>query len=327
METATATAMATAGEWIERYSHSLTSRKPDEPLDELRPLAPLVRDAKIVALGAAARQTRELADVAHRIVRLLVEEEGFRSLALEGDDPGRLGLDAYVATGEGDPRVLLAEARSFLRTAGILELVRWMRSYNERHPGDPVRFARPLVEPVRHPTRLDGLAGLERELADGAAWWQRHSGDKVVYWGGMAHTAVGDPRTVSPSEPPQTHRNMGGYLRELLGEDYRSVGLTMAQGSLAHGSLAQALPAPSADFVDSLLGSAAGNRAGYLLDLGLPRPAQVRRFLDAPTRTRLIGPFYDPRNDEDHHLSGGSLASWFDVVVHTQEVTPARLLP
>ncbi|MFD5235585.1 erythromycin esterase family protein [Streptomyces tendae] len=185
--------METVTEWIRKNSHVLVNRKPDEPLDDLRPLAPLVRDARIVALGAAARQTHELSDVAHRIVRLLVEEEGFRSLALEGDDPGRLGLDVYVATGEGDPRVLLGKARPFWQTAEILGLVHWMRSYNERHPGDPVRFARFPAERVRHATRLDGLADLERTLADGVNWWQQLTGDKVVYWGGMAHTAVGTP--------------------------------------------------------------------------------------------------------------------------------------
>ncbi|WP_159327668.1 erythromycin esterase family protein [Streptomyces tendae] len=314
--------METVTEWIKKNSHVLVNRKPDEPLDDLRPLAPLVRDARIVALGAAARQTHELSDVAHRIVRLLVEEEGFRSLALEGDDPGRLGLDVYVATGEGDPRVLLGKARPFWQTAEILGLVHWMRSYNERHPGDPVRFARFPAERVRHATRLDGLAELERTLADGVNWWQQLTGDKVVYWGGMAHTAVGAPRTVSPSEPLESHQNMGGYLRERLGLDYRSVGLTMA-----HGSIGQPLPVPRPDFVDSLLHAAAGNRAGYVLNLGTSQPQPIRRVLEAPTRTRLIGPFYDPRDDAAHHMSGGSLASWFDVVVHTQEVTPSRPLP
>jgi erythromycin esterase len=314
--------METAIEWIKKNSHVLADRKPDEPLDDLRPLAPLVREAKIVALGAAARQTRELSDVAHRIVRLLVEEEGFRTLALEGDDPGRLGLDAHVATGDGDPRALLKKARSFWQTAEILDLVHWMRSYNQRHPEDPVRFAQFPAEPERHTTRLHGLAEMERTLADGVTWWQQRTGHKVVYWGGIAHTAVGAPRTVSPSEPPESHQNMGGYLRERLGLGYRSVGLTMA-----HGSIGQPLPAPSPDFVDSLLSAAAENRAGYILDLGTSRPEPIRRFLDAPTRTRLIGPFYDPLDDAAYHLSGGSLASWFDVIVHTQEVTPARPLP
>ncbi len=312
----------TVTEWIRKNSHVLVKRKPDEPLDDLRPLAPMVRDAKIVALGAAVRQTRELSDVAHRIVRLLVEEEGFRSLALEGDDPGRLGLDVYVATGDGDPRSLLGRARSFWQTAEILDLVRWMRSYNKDHPGDPVRFAQFPAEPVRHTTRLDGLAEMERTLADGVSWWQQLTGDKVVYWGGMAHTAIGAPRAVSPSEPLESHQSMGGYLRERLGLDYRSVGLTMA-----HGSIGRPLPTPRPDFIDSVLHAAAENRAGYVLDLGTPQPEPIRRLLAAPTRTRLIGPFYDSRDDAAYHMSGGSLASWFDIIVHTQEVTPSRPLP
>ncbi|MEU6994700.1 erythromycin esterase family protein [Streptomyces sp. NPDC046465] len=311
-----------ATEWIQKNSHGLSARRSDEPLDDLRPLAPLVRDARIVALGAAARETRELSVVAHRIVRLLVEEEGFRTLALEGDDAARLGLDVYVATGEGDPGALLAGARSFWQTGEILDLVGWMRSYNQRHADDPVRFAQFPDEPVRHVTQLDGLAALERTLADGAAGWQEQSGDKVVYWGGMAHTAVGDPRTVSPSQPPETHRNMGGYLRERLGPDYRSIGLTMARGSIG-----VPLPAPSPDFVDAALSAASAGRAGYVLNLRTPRPEPVRRLLDSPTRTRLIGPFYDPQDDAAHHLSGGSLANWFDAVVHTEHVTPARPLP
>ncbi|MCO6007492.1 erythromycin esterase family protein [Actinoallomurus purpureus] len=308
-------------EWITESSHELVAREPGEPLDDLRPLAPLVRDAKVVALGAAARMTRELAVVAHRTLRLLVEEEGFRSLALEGDDAVRLGLDAYIATGEGDPRELLAGARAFLRTEEILEVVRWMKSYNERHPDDPVRFAEAPDRTVRHATPLDGLAGVERALADGVTWWQERTGDKVVYWGGMAHTAVGDPRTVSQAAPPETHRNMGGYLRERMGEGYRSIGLT-----LGHGSIGVPLPAPSTQFADSTLSAGAAGRAGYVLDLRAPQPEPVRRGLNASARTRLIGPSYDAADDAAYHLSGGSLRSWFDVIIHTEEVTPARLL-
>ncbi|WP_198652798.1 erythromycin esterase family protein [Actinocorallia populi] len=312
----------TVAEWIEENSHTLAGGEPDEPLEDLQPLAPLVRDAEIVALGAAARQTRELSVVAHRIVRLLVEQEGFRTVALEGDDAARLGLDVYVATGEGDPRELLSGARVFWQTGEILDLICWMRSYNQRHPHDPVRFAQAPDKPVRHTTRLGGLAAVERTLADDVAAWQERSGDKVVYWGGMAHTAVGDPRTVSPSQPPETHRNMGGYLRERLGSGYRSIGLTMARGSIG-----VPLPTPNAGFVDALLSEAAAGRAGYILNMRAPRPEPIRRLLDAPTRTRLIGPFYDPQDDAAHHLSGGSLADWFDVVVHTEQVSPARPLP
>ncbi|WP_395108924.1 hypothetical protein [Actinomadura sp. SCN-SB] len=46
----------------------------------------------------------------------------------------------------------------------------------------------------------------------------------------------------------------------------------------------------------------------------------MRRWLTAPIKTRgFIG------NDASH-ITGGTLEQWFDVIVHRQEVTPARLL-
>ncbi|GAA2253955.1 hypothetical protein GCM10010232_48580 [Streptomyces amakusaensis] len=64
----------------------------------------------------------------------------------------------------------------------------------------------------------------------------------------------------------------------------------------------------------------------YLLDLRAEAPAPVRAWPDAPTRTRLVGPDYDPAADADHRLSGGSLGDWFDAVLHTRRVTPVRPL-
>ncbi|HXG67286.1 MAG TPA: erythromycin esterase family protein, partial [Blastocatellia bacterium] len=64
----------------------------------------------------------------------------------------------------------------------------------------------------------------------------------------------------------------------------------------------------------------------YFLDLHARQPHSVRAWLNAPTKTRLIGPHYNPDNDPAYHMSGGSLADWFDIIVHSQEVTPALFL-
>ncbi|RKT82147.1 erythromycin esterase [Saccharopolyspora antimicrobica] len=302
--------------WIEQHAHRLSTSGPDAPLADLRPLAGVVGDARVVAVGASIRQSRELSVLSHRIVRFLVEEKGFRSLALEGDDASRLGLDEHIRTGAGDPRAMLAEARSFWQTGEILDVIRWMRSCNRRNPGDPVRFIGAIEEWT---PSLDGLAGIEQGLAEGAIRWHERTGDKIVYWGGLAHTAVGDPRTVSPSSPPQTHRNAGGYLREHFGADYVSIGLTFQ-----HGTAPYRIPAPPAEFADASLGTTGLD--AYLLDLRADGPAPVRAWLDARAKTRLIGPEYDPADDAAYHLSGGSLAGWFDAVVHAQEITPASPL-
>lgn len=305
-----------AADWLTRHAHPLgtldDALDPRAGLDDLRPLAQAVGDAEIVALGVGSRATHELSVLQHRMLRLLVEEHGFRSLVLEGDDPARLGLDAYVLTGAGDPEMMLSEARSFLRTGEILDVLRWMRAHNERHPHAPVQLAA-LASQSLPPGA--GLAEIERAIADDTIRWHERTRQKTVYWGGLAHTAVGDPRSVS-SPALQTRRNAGGHLREHFGSGYASVALTFHHGT--------DYPVPPAEFAEAVLGSA--DLPAYFLDLRTRRPAPVDAWLDAPTRTRLVGPFYDAREDADHYLSGGSLAEWFDAVAHVREVTPVRAL-
>ncbi|MFE6158270.1 erythromycin esterase family protein [Streptomyces sp. NPDC056486] len=306
-----------AVDWLNQHAHPINTSDPhtDDPhteSDDLHPLSDAVAGAEIVALGVGSRATHELSVLQHRMLRLLVEEQGFRSLVLEGDDPARLGLDAYVLTGAGDPEAMLSEARSFWRTGEILDVLRWMRAHNERNPRDPVQLA---ALPTQSAPPGVGLAEIERALADDAIRWHERTRQKTVYWGGITHTAVGEPRTVS-SPAPQTHRNAGGHLREHFGNGYASIGLTFHHGT--------DYPVPPAEFAEAVLGTV--DLPAYFLDLRAQHPAPVDAYLGAPARTRVVGPFYDAREDAAHHLSGGSLAEWFDAVAHVREVTPARFL-
>jgi erythromycin esterase len=118
---------------------------------------------------------------------------------------------------------------------------------------------------------------IERRLAEDTIWWHEHTGDKIVYWGGMAHMANAATRSVSPPSPPLTHRNAGSYLRERFGPGYLSIGLTFH-----HGSLPYRVPAPPADFAEAPLG-AAGLEA-FFLDLRAEGPTWSR-----PGATRQPG--------------------------------------
>ncbi len=86
-----------------------------------------------------------------------------------------------------------------------------------------------------------------------------------------------------------------------------------------------AIPAPPEEFAEATLGRS-GLPDAYLWNLRAPNPAAVRQWLAAPVRTRLVGPRYDARDDAAHHLSGGSLADWFDALVHVRTVSSARFL-
>src|SRR5438105_1345846 len=133
----------------------------DAPFNDLAPLAHRARDAMVVALGSATRQSHELCVLTHRVMRFLIDEHGFRSLALEGDEAASIDLDTYVRTEEGDPQTILARARSFLRLAEILGAVRWIRARNERNPNDPVR----VVHVIEPPGQLAGSEDVERRVA------------------------------------------------------------------------------------------------------------------------------------------------------------------
>ena len=274
----------------------------DAPFDDLDPLTDRVRDAKVVALGSAVRQSHELSTLTHRVMRFLIEQHGFRSLALEGDEAASINLDTYVRTGEGDPLAILAGARPFWRFAEILEAVRWIRARNERNPSDRVRVVHVAEQPRQAMRQLVGGEDIERRLADTTIAWHEQTGHRIVYWGGLAHTANG----------VANGRNAGSHLRERFGSGYVSIALTFH-----HGSLPSIVDDPPADYVEAVLGAV--DLEAYLLEIHGSWTEPVREWLDAPAKTRLIGP-------GTHELLGTSLRDWFDFVIHSRLVTPARSL-
>jgi erythromycin esterase len=304
--------------WIVENAHPLTTVDPGAPLSDLAPLADMVGDARVVGVGRPTHGAHELSTLTHRIVRLLVEHLGFRSLALEEGWTTGIPIDEYLRTGSGDPRELVKGASPPHRTEEFLDVLRWMRAYNEVNPTDPLRFVGVDISNELH--AIDAMASMsyiESCLADNTIWWHEHTGHKIVYWSG-SHTAIGHARTVTfPPAPPKTGRNAGSYLREHFGAGFVSVGL-----SFHHGSVPNPVPAPTPGRADALLGST--GLAAYLLDLRADQPDPVRTRLQAPAKLRLIGPNYDPDDDASHHMSGGSLNDWFDLIIHHREVTPTH---
>jgi erythromycin esterase len=272
------------------------------PFDDLDSLTERVRDANVVALGSAVRQSHELSTLSHRVMRFLIEQHGFRSLALEGDEAASIALDTYVRTAEGDPMAILAGARPFWRFAEILEAVRWVRARNERNPNDRIRVVHVAEQPRKAmPTPVVG-EDIEQRMADTTIAWHEQTGHRIVYWGGLAHTANG----------VATGKNAGSHLRQRFGSGYVSIALTFH-----HGSLPSLVDDPPADYMEAVLGAV--DLETYLLEIDGSWPEAVRGWLDAPTKTRLIGPGI-------HELGGPSLRTWFDFVIHSRCVTPARSL-
>jgi erythromycin esterase len=127
-----------ARQWIDAHAHELATTDPSDPLTDLAPLAKLLADARIVGIGESTRAGHEVALLGHRVLRVLVEELGFRTLALLDDEAAVATVDAYLRTGDGDPREALAQLWRPWRDEEMLDVVEWARSFNRDHPDDPV---------------------------------------------------------------------------------------------------------------------------------------------------------------------------------------------
>ncbi|MEY7972205.1 erythromycin esterase family protein [Saccharomonospora xinjiangensis] len=270
--------------------------------------------AEIVGVASAVRTARESVLATGTLLRGLVAEAGFRAVFVEGTEDTGPALDRYVHTGEGDLRSLVRESQSFLRVAEVEHVLRGLRSWNVRHPGDPVS-----VVSAPEPIAAGSLAEIENTLAEAVLNWRAMTGQRVVHWGGIAHLVAGDPRRIPPDH---VHRSAGGALRARLGPGYAVAALTTGGGAVPFP-----VPKPPRDFLEAVFdGIPARQDEGLQLDLHLAAkhaPEAVTRWLRAPLRTRLIGPVYDPGRDRDFRVEAGSLADSLDVIVHLPRLTPA----
>ncbi|MFZ4173949.1 erythromycin esterase family protein [Streptomyces griseoincarnatus] len=99
---------------------------------------------RVLALGEPTHGEDALLALRNTLFRQLVEEEGYRTIALESDCLRALTVDAYVTAGEGSLDDVMK--RGFSHDWGVSqanrELVHWMRDFNTHRPADDhVRFA------------------------------------------------------------------------------------------------------------------------------------------------------------------------------------------
>ncbi len=68
--------------WIKQHALVLNTTDPNAPLDDLRPLQPLVGTASIVGLGEATHGSHEFFTMKQRLLEFLVQHMGFTLFAM-----------------------------------------------------------------------------------------------------------------------------------------------------------------------------------------------------------------------------------------------------
>ncbi|WP_127506511.1 erythromycin esterase family protein [Actinoplanes solisilvae] len=76
---------------------------PAAPLDDLEPLAGLIGDARVVAIGESAHFVREYHLLRRRLIRFLTERHGFTTVAFESGFSEGLTMRDWMGDGVGDP--------------------------------------------------------------------------------------------------------------------------------------------------------------------------------------------------------------------------------
>jgi erythromycin esterase-like protein len=100
---------------------------------------------RLLALGEPTHGEDVLLNLRNELFRQLVEQEGYRTIAIESDCLMGLVVDDYVTSGTGTLDEVMATGFSHPElgaSAANRELVRWMRAYNDGRPAaERVRFA------------------------------------------------------------------------------------------------------------------------------------------------------------------------------------------
>ncbi|WP_149180406.1 erythromycin esterase family protein [Streptomyces sp. TRM49041] len=99
---------------------------------------------QLLALGEPTHGEETLLELRNELFRQLVEQEGYRTIAIESDCMMGLVVDDYVTSGTGtlDEVMERGFSHGWGASAANRELVRWMRAYNDGRPGsERLRFA------------------------------------------------------------------------------------------------------------------------------------------------------------------------------------------
>ncbi|WP_190112419.1 erythromycin esterase family protein [Streptomyces cinnamoneus] len=222
----------------------------------------------------------------------------------------------------------LAERRDMAaRARQALDLLRAQRPAGDRRAFDrAVQHARNIAQVAgQYAYDLGDPADTARamryrdeQMAANVAWWQEHTGDKVLLSAHNAHVSY-----VS-TDPARYPRMQGAFLKDRLGKHYVNVRLTFGAGSFNATTdpdesrvevctVGPAEPGSNEHTLDRL------PHRDYVLDMRTA-PAAARAWLKTPRPTRDYGTAYpEPLRDT-------ALADSTDILVHLHRVTAARLL-
>ncbi|MEO9482766.1 MAG: erythromycin esterase family protein [Ekhidna sp.] len=164
----------------QKFVIKLDHYAPSASTDDLKALDQYFQNRQLVGLGESTHGTHEFFVMRHRLIRYLVENHQFNRVFMEADFANCLAVNDYIS-GKGGTA---AEAVDNLalwpwETEEFVELVEWLKLYNQSHPSNSVEFVgvdvQKIGETVRRLEMLLAkydLPGREDEMIDATAFYK-----------------------------------------------------------------------------------------------------------------------------------------------------------
>jgi erythromycin esterase len=106
---------------------------------QLSGIGAAIGDARIVGMGEGSHGSREFFAFKDRLYKYLVENKGFTVFAMEAIWGGGLAVDRYIKGGPGTAQQAVAALGFWTwNTPEVVDLVQWMRDYNDRRGRHPM---------------------------------------------------------------------------------------------------------------------------------------------------------------------------------------------
>lgn len=156
----------------QKFVIKLDHADPAASVNDLSKLDEYFLNKRVVGLGESTHGTHEFFTMRHRIIRYLAEKHEFNVVFMEADFANSLAINDYI-TGKGGTA---EEAVSNLglwpwETQELVEMVEWLREYNEANPTNSIEFIgvdvqkldetvsrlEQLLEKYQHPGREDSV--------------------------------------------------------------------------------------------------------------------------------------------------------------------------
>lgn len=196
--------------WLRSALRPLRLAAPATEATDLAALATNLSSARLVGLGEVTHGSHEIFALHDKLIRHLISQKGFTGLALEASPAACAALNDYVHTGQGDPARMLAALDGW-HTSEVLDLVRWLRSYQQAHPATPLLLAGlDIQQPEQAVASLSQLVEPTDDFA------QPRLRQLMQLLAAYPHAATDDPDLVHHPDQPQD--SLLAPLHRLLAE-------------------------------------------------------------------------------------------------------------